>query len=152
MALPAIRTFEERDRPFVIDLWRRCDLVRPWNDPDRDIDRKLAVDDGMFFVAEDGRSDAASGDRGHVLGTVMAGYDGHRGWINYLAVEPDAQDAGIGRLLMERAEHALADAGCPKINLQIRTSNVGATAFYERLGYTRDEVISLGKRLVDDTR
>ncbi|MEM9039930.1 MAG: GNAT family acetyltransferase [Actinomycetota bacterium] len=143
MGPPAIRTFHERDRPVVIDLWRRCDLVRPWNDPDRDIDRKLAVDDGTFFVAT---------HDGDVIGTVMAGYDGHRGWINYLAVDPDAQDAGVGTLLMERAEHALAEAGCPKINLQIRTSNVGAAAFYERLGYSRDEVVSLGKRLVDDTR
>lgn len=136
-----IREFEEDDRSTVVELWRRCDLVRPWNDPDRDIERKLAHRNGAFLVAR--RAD-------HVVGTVMAGYDGHRGWINYLAVDPDEQGTGLGKQLMEAAERCLAALGCVKINLQIRRTNVGAHVFYERLGYIEDDVISMGKRLIDD--
>ena len=137
----SIRPFREADRGDVIDLWRACDLVRPWNDPDRDIDRKLAVGDSLLLVAI-----VADG----VAGTVMAGYDGHRGWINYLAVDPSRRRAGVARSLMEHAERELARLGCPKINLQIRTSNAAAAAFYERIGYAVDDVVSMGKRLVDD--
>ncbi|MFN3256819.1 MAG: GNAT family acetyltransferase [Ilumatobacter sp.] len=136
-----IRTFEERDRASVIDLWRRADLLRPWNDPDADIDRKLATSDDLLFVAtiDD-----------ELVGTVMVGYDGHRGWINYLAVDANVRRAGVGRLLMTHAERVLADLGCAKVNLQVRTSNVAAADFYERLGYEHDDVVSMGKRLIDD--
>ncbi|MEM8619333.1 MAG: GNAT family acetyltransferase [Actinomycetota bacterium] len=141
--MPPVRIgpFDERDRVAVVALWRAADLVRPWNDPDRDIDRKLAVDDGMFFVAR---------VEGSVVGTVMAGYDGHRGWVNYLAVDDQLRDAGLGRRLMEHAEHALCAVGCAKINLQIRASNRAVERFYRHLGYREDDVISMGKRLVDD--
>ncbi|MGA9278456.1 GNAT family acetyltransferase [Ilumatobacter sp.] len=141
MPAPSIRTFREPDRAHVIDLWRRCGLVRPWNDPSRDVDRKCADDTSMFLVATEGQ---------RVAGTVMLGYDGHRGWINYLAVDPDLQRRGIGRLLMENAEQRLDVLGCPKINLQIRSDNAVAVQFYERLGYAVDHVVSMGKRLVDD--
>ncbi|MEM9516536.1 MAG: GNAT family acetyltransferase [Actinomycetota bacterium] len=137
----SVRRFVERDRERVIELWHLADLVRPWNDPHKDIDRKLSVADGMFLVAT---ADGAT------VGTVMAGYDGHRGWINYLAVDPGCREAGVGRTLMEHAERALHDLGCPKVNLQIRTDNVAATEFYRRLGYQTDEVVSMGKRLVID--
>lgn len=141
VSLPTVRAFREQDRAEVVELWRVCDLLRPWNDPHRDIQRKLAVADGMFLVA-------IEGDR--VVGSVMAGYDGHRGWINYLAVDPNLRRAGVGRLLMERAEEALTRLGCAKINLQIRSGNTVATEFYGRLGYREDDVVSMGKRLIDD--
>lgn len=136
-----LRRFEPPDSGPVIELWERCDLTRPWNDPRRDIDRKAAHADGIFLVAV---------RAGHVIGTVMAGYDGHRGWINYLAVDPDERGAHVASTLMAAAERSLADLGCAKINLQIRRTNLDARLFYERLGYIEDDVISMGKRLVDD--
>lgn len=136
-----LRDFGEGDRAGVIELWRSCGLTRSWNDPNLDIDRKVAADDGGFFIAVHDNK---------VLASVMAGYDGHRGWINYLAVDPKCQGDGVGRLLMERAEQHLLDAGCPKINLQIRADNSAAVRFYERLGYSVDDVVSMGKRIVHD--
>jgi len=85
-----------------------------------------------------------------VIGTVMVGYDGHRGWVNYLAVDPGERGAHLGTRLMDTAERCLGDLGCAKINLQIRRTNEGARSFYERLGYVEDHVISMGKRQVDD--
>ena len=136
-----IRPFTEADRSALIALWHRCDLTRPWNDPDRDIDRKLARDRELFLV---GIAD------GRVVASVMAGYDGHRGWINYLAVDPSAQGSGHGRTIMRSAEDRLLQLGCPKVNLQIRTSNVEAVKFYESIGYTMDDVVSMAHRLIDD--
>ena len=138
-----IRPFAIGDTEAVIALWRDCDLTRPWNDPAHDIDRKLAVADDLLLV---GTVD----DR--VVGTVMAGYEGHRGWINYLAVDPKARGAGHGRALMAAAELRLRELGCPKINLQVRDTNPDAIAFYEQIGFTVDAVISLGKRLVIENR
>lgn len=85
-----------------------------------------------------------------IVGSIMAGHDGHRGWINYLAVSPTRQHLGYGRLLMQRAEELLRDMGCPKINVQIRTENKGAIEFYQRLGYEADDVVSMAKRLQRD--
>jgi ribosomal protein S18 acetylase RimI-like enzyme len=136
-----IRTFEFADRGEVIDLWTRCDLTRPWNDPSTDIDRKCAIDRDGFLV---GLVDGA------VVATVMAGYDGHRGWINYLGVHPDHRGMRHGQSMMAAAEQLLAARGCPKVNLQIRTSNSEALHFYESIGYTHDDVVSMGRRLVDD--
>lgn len=136
-----IRPYLPTDEPAVVQLWERAGLTRPWNNPQLDIARKLAVQADGFLV---GLLD----DR--VIATVMAGYDGHRGWINYLAVDPRHQRAGYGRLMMDRAEQLLHELGCPKINLQIRTDNAAAIAFYEQLGFTKDAVISLGKRLIPD--
>ena len=137
-AAPRIRCFEPRDEPGLVALWHACDLVVPWNDPSRDIASKLAFQPDLLFVAE---SD------GRVAGSVMVGYEGHRGWINYLAVEPAARRGGLGRALVERAERELGARGCPKVNLQVRGSNRAAVAFYERLGYVIDDTVSLGKRL-----
>lgn len=138
---PEVRSFGAQDREAVIDLWGRCDLARLWNDTGLDIDRKLARDpDGFLVAVRDGE----------IIGSVMVGYDGHRGWINYLAVGPEAQRAGVGRTLMRAAEQRLAALGCPKVNLQIRTSNLGAVRFYESIGYSADDVVSMGRRLVDD--
>ena len=122
----------------VIDVWRRCGLVVPWNDPHVDIQRKLERRDDLFLVAV---------DDGEVVGTVMAGYEGHRGWLNYLAVHPARRGEGLGRALVEQAERRLRALGCPKINLQIRTSNREVAEFYRALGFSVDDVISMGKRL-----
>lgn len=136
-----IRTFEESDREAVIALWNECGLTRSWNDPNKDIDRKLDDSGDLFFVVE------IDGD---VMGAVMAGYDGHRGWVNYLAVRPSAQRQSIGRQLMDHCETVLQELGCPKLNLQIRNTNHAVIAFYEQLGYTSDDCVSMGKRLIAD--
>ena len=136
-----VRPFAESDRTMVVELWRRCDLTRPWNDPDRDIDRKLARDGDLFLVGT---------VEGAIVATVMAGYDGHRGWVNYLAVDPGRRGERHGATIMRAAEERLIALGCPKINLQIRTSNLDAVRFYESLGYSPDDVVSMGRRLVDD--
>jgi ribosomal protein S18 acetylase RimI-like enzyme len=136
-----IRPFAPADEDAVIALWERCGLTRPWNDPRKDIRRKLAVRPDLFLV---GALD------GNVVATAMAGYDGHRGWIYYLAVAPEHQRQGLGRAIMAEAERLLRGAGCPKINLQVRTMNQGVIAFYRRLGYALDEVVSLGRRLEHD--
>ena len=136
-----IRGFEPSDTDAVVALWRACDLTRPWNDPHKDIARKVAVADGLFLV---GTVD------GEVVGGVMGGYDGHRGWINYLAVAPDRRGAGHGRALMAEVERRLLALGCPKINLQVRDTNTAVLEFYERLGYAVDAAVSMGKRLESD--
>ena len=135
-----IRPFADADEPAVVDLWARCGLVRPWNDPRKDIARKQRVQPDLFLVA------VADGGAA-VIGTVMAGYDGHRGWINYLATDPAWRRQGIARALMREAEAGLARLGCPKINLQVRHDNRDAIAFYQRLGFAEDAVVSMGKRL-----
>lgn len=136
-----IRPFMEADTSAVVDLWKLCDLTRPWNDPTKDITRKLTVQPELFLLAE---------QEGRIIGSVMAGYEGHRGWINYLAVHPDHRRAGLGRQLMAAAEKRLLSLGCPKINLQVRTSNAAAIGFYQSIGFAQDEVVSYGKRLIPD--
>jgi ribosomal protein S18 acetylase RimI-like enzyme len=133
-----IRSYQAADQPAVIDLWQRCNLVVPQNDPHKDIEMKSRVQAELFFVGVIGN---------RIVATLMAGYDGHRGWIYYLAVDPDYQRRGMGRRMMEWAEAALKKRGCPKINLQVRTSNPAVISFYEHLGYSNDDVIGLGKRL-----
>ena len=124
-------------------MWRTCNLVAPWNDPHADIQRKLRAQPELFLVGTlDGR----------LVSTVMAGYEGHRGWINYLAVAPDRRRQGIGRRMMQAAEARLRALGCPKINLQVRSSNLDVIEFYRKIGFSVDDVVSLGKRLVDDRR
>ena len=133
-----IRRYQAGDHDQVVALWQRCNLVVTANDPARDIALKLQFQPELFFV---GTMD----DR--VVATVMAGYEGHRGWINYLAVSPDLQRAGLGRRMMAHAEHALRALGCPKINLQVRGSNTEVVQFYERLGFAVEDRVSMGKRL-----
>ncbi len=136
-----IRPFEERDTDAVVALWERCGLTRPWNDPRKDIARKLRVQPQLFLVAE---------RAGVVVGSVMAGYEGHRGWVNYLAVDPAERRAGLGRRLMDEVEVRLGALGCPKLNLQVRRDNPAALGFYAALGYVDDDSVSLGKRLEHD--
>jgi ribosomal protein S18 acetylase RimI-like enzyme len=137
----AVRTYSAQDQLAVIDLWDRCGLLRPWNNPVKDISRKLRANSDWFIVAV---------VRDKIVGSIMIGYEGHRGWINYLAVDPSLRRQGVGRRLMEQAEELLRNAGCPKINLQIRSANKEAADFYASLGYLQDDVISLGKRLDPD--
>jgi ribosomal protein S18 acetylase RimI-like enzyme len=136
-----IRPFKIEDEAQVIALWQMCDLLRPWNDPHKDIARKLSVRPDLFLVG-------VVDDR--VIATVMAGYDGHRGWLSYLGVTPEYQRRGFGALIVAEAERLLAQSGCPKINLQVRTSNTQVIDFYRRLGYVFDDVVSMGKRLEPD--
>ena len=136
-----VRPFLDTDEDAVVALWQAAGLTRPWNDPHRDIARKKRVQRELFLVAEDADD---------VVGTAMAGYDGHRGWVYYLAVAPDRQGHGLGRLLMMEAEVQLLALGCPKVNVQIRSGNEAVATFYGRLGYTLDEATGLGKRLIPD--
>ena len=136
-----IRMFEIEDQAAVIKLWRACALVVPWNNPEKDIARKLKVDPDLFLVGEIG---------GEIVATVMGGYEGHRGWINYLAVSPQHQRKGYGKIIMECVEQRIEAKGCPKINLQIRGTNLQAAAFYEAIGYDVENAIGLGKRLEPD--
>ena len=136
-----IRTFSIDDTEAVVALWHAAGLTRPWNDPHRDIERKLAVQPELFLVAE---ADGA------IVGSVMAGYDGHRGWLYYLAADPDRRGRGIGRALVAEAEARLLALGCPKVQLMVRPDNTAARGFYEALGYETFETWNAGKRLIPD--
>lgn len=140
MAL-VIRTFARRDEDAVVALWRAAGLTRPWNDPHADITRKLAVQPELFLVGE---------IDGEVVASAMAGYDGHRGSVYYLAVSPDHQRRGHARALMAEVERRLEAIGCPKLNLMVRRDNTGVLGFYHQLGYGEQSVVVLGKRLIED--
>ncbi|AME28292.1 GNAT family acetyltransferase [Burkholderia sp. PAMC 26561] len=138
-----IRTFDAGDRGAVIALWRDvfpeyADASRPQRDPALSIANKMTTQPELFFVAV--LDDV-------VVGTVMCGYDGHRGWVYSLAVSSALRGRGFGRALMLHAEAALSLLGCPKVNLQILSGKAELRGFYEKLGYRVDEVVSLGKRL-----
>ena len=133
-----IVTYKPEFEDAVVDLWKRCNLIVPQNDPAEDIRKKLEFQPGLFFV---GLLD----DR--VVGSIMVGYDGHRGWINYLAVAPECQRRGYGKQLVYRAIEELKRMGCLKVNLQIRKSNTSVIDFYKRLGFREDDVVSFGMRL-----
>ena len=136
-----IRSYQESDEAAVVALWQACGLTRPWNDPHKDIARKLQVQRELFLVGE---------VDGQLVATAMAGYEGHRGWVNYLAVQPDQRGQGHGAALMAHIEQLLLTLGCPKLNLQVRSSNTAVLDFYRHLGYAQDEAVSLGKRLIPD--
>jgi GNAT superfamily N-acetyltransferase/predicted enzyme related to lactoylglutathione lyase len=136
-----VRPFEPGDEPAVVALWNACELTRPWNDPHRDIARKLRVAPELFLV---GRVDE------RLVASVMVGYEGHRGWLNYLAVDPAFRRQGLGRALVAVAEERLRALGCPKVNLQVRAGHDDVIDFYRRMGYAADDVVCLGKRLEPD--
>jgi len=139
-----IRAYKSRDEDAVVALWRECGLTRPWNDPRRDIQRKLTEQPELFLV---GIYENA------LVATAMIGFDGHRGWVYYLAVAPEYRRKAFGRRLMQEAERMLIERGCPKINLQVRSENTEAVAFYRRLGYLQEERLNFGRRLIpDDTQ
>ena len=116
-------------------------MTRSWNNPHLDIQRKLTVQPELFFVAVDGHD---------IVGTVMAGYDGHRGWLYYLAADPMRRGQGIGRALVTAAEDALLEMGCPKVQLMVRPDNQAAREFYGGLGYEPFDTWATGKRLIAD--
>jgi len=136
-----IRAFHSGDEAAVVALWRECGLTRPWNDPHADIARKLSEQPELFLV---GTVDDA------LVASVMAGFDGHRGWAYYLAVAPAQRRLSYGRTLMQEIERLLQARGCPKLNLLVRSSNTEVIEFYRKLGYVVDEVVGLGKRLIHD--
>lgn len=136
-----IRPFDPADTDTVVDLWREAGLVRPWNDPYRDIERTRTVQPDLFLVAV---------DDGVVIGSLMAGFDGHRGWLSYLAARAHRRGEGVGRALVETAERLLEARGCPKVMLMVRADNSAVVEFYDRLGYAPDDVRVLGKRLIAD--
>lgn len=136
-----IRPYQDSDQDAVIALWQECGLVVAHNDPRKDIARKLEVGREFFLVGE---------TEGQVVASVMGGYDGHRGWVNYLAVSPDHQRKSYGTLLMRALEKMLLERGCPKLNLQIRRTNDSVISFYNSIGYGEDAVVSMGKRLIPD--
>lgn len=136
-----IRPYRREDEDKVIRLWTECGLVVSHNNPVRDIERKLRVNPEWFLVGE---------IDDEIVATCMAGYEGHRGWINYLAVAPARQRNRLATTIMGRVEELLREAGCPKINLQIRSKNQQVIEYYRSLGYRIDEVVSMGKRLEAD--
>ena len=136
-----IRPFFRSDTDVVIALWDRCGLLSPENDPRRDITRKLKVRPDLFLVGE---------TAGAVVATAMGGYDGHRGWLNYVGVDPRFQGCDYGRLILAEVERRLRLEGCPKINLLVRDGNERVMAFYEKLGYATGRASLMGKRLVED--
>jgi ribosomal protein S18 acetylase RimI-like enzyme len=130
--------YKETYRDAVVALWQKCGLIHPPNDPIKDIAEKMRFQPNLFFVAlVDGK----------VVGSVMVGYEGHRGWLNYLAVAPECQRRGYGRKLVEKAIAELAKIGCQKLNLQVRKGNASAVEFYKHVGFKEDECLSFGKRL-----
>lgn len=122
----------------VVALWEVCGLTRPWNDPREDYFKALSAPDAVVILGF---------ENDIVTASVMVGFDGHRGWIYYLAVEPSQQRQGVGRTMMEAAEQWLRDRGAPKLQLMVRETNTAVLAFYERLGLERQQVVTLGKRL-----
>ncbi len=136
-----IRIFRQDDFEAVITLWERCDLLRPWNDPEMDIERKFNHDPDLFLVAE---------VNGELVGSVMGGYDGHRGSAYYLGVHPDFRGRGIANALISRLEKKLIARGCPKIHLMVREDNDAVIGMYEKLDYEIVDSVTLGKRLIED--
>ncbi|MEN2747833.1 GNAT family acetyltransferase [Sphingomonas sp. T9W2] len=128
------------DAAAVVALWQRSELTRPWNDPHADFARASTGATSTVLLAR---------DDGDVIGSVMVGHDGHRGWIYYLAVTPDLQGQGIGRALFAAAEDWLRDAGAPKVQLMVRSDNAAALGFYAAIGLTRQDVVVLGRFLTN---
>ena len=136
-----IRPYRKSDESAVIRLWAICGLVTSWNDPKKNILRKMKVQKEWFLVGL---------NKDKLIATIMIGYEGHRGWVNYLAVDPAYRKQGIGKDLMDEAERVLKNFGCPKLQLQVRTTNHGVIEFYRKIGYKQDDVVNLGKRLESD--
>ncbi|MBD8585204.1 GNAT family N-acetyltransferase [Frigoribacterium sp. CFBP 8766] len=160
-----IRPFAPADTEAVVALWHECGLTRPWNDPHRDIERKLAVQPELFLVgtelvepgAADGDGVAESDGTGGggspeevVVATAMAGHEGHRGWLWYVAVAPGHRGGGRARQIVAEAERLLTEAGCPKVMLMVRSGNDAAATTWGSLGYEADDVVVYGKRLIAD--
>jgi len=133
-----IRKYEEKDEEQVVNLWEQCNLFVPQNDPHEDIKKKIEFQPNLLFVGT---------VNDEVVSSIMVGYEGHRGWINYMAVLPECQNKGYGRQLVNKAIAELKKLGCLKVNLQVRENNKEVIEFYENLGFSNDRVVSLGKHL-----
>jgi ribosomal protein S18 acetylase RimI-like enzyme len=133
-----IRSFQNTDRAAVIALWQACDLTRPWNDPDSDISFCVSRPESTILVGE---------RDGKIVASVMTGHDGHRGWLYYLAVDPAAQKAGLGRAMVAAAEAWLQQRGVPKVMLMVRPENDKVRAFYDALGYAEEPRVIFSRRL-----
>lgn len=144
MSTDPVRPYRGDDRDQVVALWQACDLTRPWNDPDADIGRALETPTSELLVHAD--------EQDRISGTLMVGYDGHRGWMYYLASDPAARGGGIARALVERAEVFLKAQGCPKVELMVRQTNKAALGFYDRLGYEAQDVVVRAKWLNSQER
>ncbi|UYY58441.1 GNAT family acetyltransferase [Sphingomonas sp. S2-65] len=140
MPVPLIGEASEGDADQVVALWRACGLTRPWNDPAADFTLALRTQTAAVLVAR---------DAAQAVGSVMVGFDGHRGWIYYLAVDLSHRGAGLGRALMAAAEAWLKVRGCPKVQLMVREDNEAALGFYQALGMERQPVVTLGRFLND---
>jgi ribosomal protein S18 acetylase RimI-like enzyme len=136
-----IRPFVETDTDAVVQLWNDCGLTRAWNDPRKDIERKLTVQPELFLVGEVNNV---------AIATAMIGFDGHRGWVSYLAVAPTQRGSGYARALMAEGERLLIDLGCPKIMLMVRVENTSVIGLYEHLDYASEQTVLMGKRLIPD--
>lgn len=136
-----IDCYQRDDEDELLALWQACGLVVPWNNPRQDIARKLADSPALFFT---GKIET------QLVASCMAGFDGHRGWIYYLAVQPALQRRGYAAQLVAHCEAKLRELGCPKIDLMVRNSNQSVIAFYQSIGYDLDPVVVLGKRLLTD--
>jgi len=133
-----IREIDDGDVTPLLALWRICELTRPWNDPRADIAHARTTEHATILLGFQGYALVAS---------VMVGYDGHRGWVYYLAVDPSQQNRGHGRAMMTAAEAWLVARGAPALRLMVRDANIDALAFYTKLGFERQDVVVLGKRL-----
>ena len=137
-----IRIYRERDREQVLALWQECDLIHPKNDPQKDLDRKKGFGEELFLVIE---------EREKIIGTVMGGYDGHRGIINYLGVHPSFRGQGLGKMLLQAVEQKLKDLGCPQVNLLVWSNNSEVLTFYKKTQYSEaNDIVLLRKRLISD--
>jgi len=133
-----IRPYKEEDRVHVKILLEKCNLLFPGNDPDTDIDLKMSFQPNLFFIGEISSK---------IIASMMVGYDGHRGWINYLGVHPSFQKSGYGTAMVHKAIEILRELNCPKINIQVRKTNLGVINFYKNLGFKEHEVISMQLKL-----
>ncbi len=136
-----IRSFRPSDEKALITLWNECDLTVPWNDPAKDIQRKRDEHPDLLFVGIEGQT---------LIASCMAGYDGHRGWIYYLAVKPAYRHQQLAGQIVRHAEKCLIELGCPKINLMVRKTNTSVIGFYQSIGYSDDPVVVLSRRLIKD--
>jgi ribosomal protein S18 acetylase RimI-like enzyme len=139
----SIRTYRPDDTAKVIDLWRECGLIVTWNNPQTDIDRKYTDSPQMFFIGE---------LKNELVASCMAGYDGHRGWIYFLAVKNSQQRKGLATRLLGHVEAKLIKLGCPKVELMVRKTNDRVISFYKSIGFDPDPVIVLSKRLINDKK
>ena len=138
MSALKIDAITEADVEPVVALWQRCGLTRPWNDPHADIALARRRDNSTILLGRDG---------GAIVATVMVGHDGHRGWVYYVATDPDRRAKGYGRAIMNAAEEWLRAAGIAKLQLLVRRDNAKAGAFYQSIGYAEAQTIVFAKWL-----